>query len=131
MGGNLKVWGVLATQGITYVATANGWDRQASVSLAGRCAHVKPGKPWWASIAREDWPESLEESIDAVWDETHGDRQTELVVIGRHMDLARVEAALRSCLLSKRELAARPPETWQEVRITDGYTAAPRRKTCA
>lgn len=110
---------MLVTQGIAYVATANGWDRQASVSVAGRCAHVKPGKPWWASIARDDLPESLEEAIGAVWDERHGDRQTELVANGRHMDLARVEAALRSCLLSQRELATRPPEAWKEVRITD------------
>jgi hypothetical protein len=49
-----------------------------------------------------------------LWDETHGDRQTEVVVIGRHMDRERVEAALRSCLLSEKELAALDPETWDE-----------------
>ena len=35
------------------------------------------------------------------------------MVIGRKMDRQRVEAALRSCVLTDIELAAWPPETWE------------------
>ena len=64
---------------------------------------------------RNDWPEGLEEAILPLWDETHGDRQTELVVIGRHMDRTSVEAALKSCLLSEKEFASVKSDDLDEV----------------
>ena len=106
---------IVRAKGIAYVATSGGWNMQATLSLAGSRSYLIPGSPWWAKIEREDWPEGLSEAIMPLWDETHGDRQTEVVVIGRHMDRERVEAALRSCLLSEKELAALDPETWDEL----------------
>ena len=67
---------IFTLQGIAYVATANGWNLQGTVSLAGRCTSVIPGEPWWASIAKDDWPEGLGAAIHPLWDEVHGDRQT-------------------------------------------------------
>lgn len=61
-------------------------------------------------------PEGLSEAIAPLWDESHGDRQNELVVIGRHMNRNKVEAALQACLLTDEEFAAAPVETWEKVR---------------
>ena len=69
----------------------------------------------WATIPKEDWPAGLAEAIAPLWDETHGDRQNELVVIGRNMDKAAVDAALRRCLVTDAELAACPPEAWEQA----------------
>ena len=88
---------------------------QGTLSLAGRCTYLTPGSPWWANIEREDWPEGLAEAIAPLWNETSGDRQTELVLIGRDMNPARVKDALESCLLSEQELVAMPPEAWATV----------------
>jgi hypothetical protein len=104
---------IVRVKGIAYVATAGGWNMQATLSLAGSCTYVIPGSPWWAKLDRDEWPEGLSDAITPLWDETHGDRQTEVVVIGRHMDHERVEAVLRSCVLTDDELAASPPETWE------------------
>jgi hypothetical protein len=64
-------------------------------------------------------PEELSAAIAPLWDESHGDRQNELVVIGRHMDRMKVEAALQACLLTDEELKAAPVETWEKVRAFD------------
>lgn len=105
---------IVRAKGIAYVATAGGWNMQATLSLAGSRTYVIPGSPWWANLDRDDWPESLSDAIMPLWDETHGDRQTELVLIGRHMDRERVEATLKSCVLSDDEFAASPPEKWEK-----------------
>ena len=104
---------VVRAKGVAYIATAGGWNMQATLSLAGSRTYVIPGSPWWANLDEEDWPEGLSDAIMPLWDETHGDRQSEVVVIGRHMDHKSVEAALESCVLSANELAASPPETWE------------------
>ena len=77
--------------------------------------NLSSGSPWWANLDRDDWPEGLSDAIMPLWDEKHGDRQTELVIIGRHMDRERVEETLKSCVLSDDELAASPPENWEQM----------------
>ena len=67
---------------------------------------MAPGPAWWAATAREEWPAGLHETIDKLWHEEHGDRQTELVCIGQDLDPAAVEAALQACLLTKEEMAS-------------------------
>lgn len=104
-------------QGIAYIASAGGRTFQGTLSLAGRTASVLPGNPWWATVDTEDWPEGLEAAIAPLWDVRHGDRQSELVIIGRHMDKALVSAALDGCVLREDELAVAPPDAWAQVSV--------------
>jgi len=55
---------------------------------------------WLAAADPEDQERAMDEDPDirANWDEEVGDREIRLVVIGRHMDRAAIEAELDSCL---------------------------------
>ncbi|KAJ8611368.1 hypothetical protein CTAYLR_006478 [Chrysophaeum taylorii] len=95
---------VLRAKGIAYLATPRGWDHQCILSLAGRTASLLPGPLWWASVDCAEWPEGLADAIAPLWREGRGDRQNELVVIGRTMDHAAVFKALEACLLADDEI---------------------------
>ena len=84
---------------------------QAHAALAGTQFTLAAGPPWFAALARESWPEGLEEDIKPLWHEEHGDRQTELVCIGQELDHAAAEAALEACLLTDEEMAG-GHESW-------------------
>ena len=93
---------LLRLKGIAWIATR--YSQQAHAALAGTQFSLDPGPPWWDAIPRELWPETLEEDIKPLWHEEHGDRQTELVVIGRHLDHRAAEAAIHACLLTDAEM---------------------------
>ena len=94
---------LLRLKGIAWLAT---WHKtQAHAALAGTQFTMAPGPVWWAATSREEWPAGLHETIHELWDEKHGDRQTELVCIGHELDHAAAEAALRACLLTEEEMA--------------------------
>jgi len=93
---------LLRLKGIAWIATRH--SQQAHAALAGTQFSLDPGPPWWDAIPRELWPETLEEDIKPLWHEEHGDRQTELVVIGRHLDHRAAEAAIHACLLTDAEM---------------------------
>ena len=97
-----------------YVATPAGRQCQAIFSLAGRATSLTPGPLWWATIDRSEWPPEIAEAIQPLWDERHGERQSEFVVIGVNMDRDAVDAALRACLLTDEE-AQLPIEAWAEA----------------
>lgn len=101
---------VVRAKGVVWMASGPGQQLQATASLAGTRFTVLPGVPWWAVIPKSEWPEGLEEDIKPLWHEPHGDRQTELVVIGLHMDKDAVRAALTGCLLTDAEFAQGPTE---------------------
>jgi len=105
---------VVRAKGPVYVATPGGRDCQAILSLAGRVASLTPGPLWWASLDESEWPEELSEAIKPLWDEEHGERQSEFVVIGVRMDREAVEAALRTCLLTDAE-ARVPVGEWKSA----------------
>ncbi|NDJ79379.1 MAG: GTP-binding protein, partial [Chloroflexi bacterium] len=69
---------------------------------------------WWADTPRDDWPDDADEldEIEAMWDDSTGDRRQELVFIGLHMVHDPLLAALTDCLLTDEELAA-GPEAWR------------------
>ena len=93
---------LLRLKGIAWIATRH--SQQAHAALAGTQFSLDPGPPWWDAIPRELWPETLEDDIKPLWHEEHGDRQTELVVIGRHLDHRAAEAAIHACLLTDAEM---------------------------
>lgn len=109
---------VVRAKGVMWMASSPGQQLQATGSLAGTTFTVLPGAPWWAVVPKSEWPQGLEEDIKPLWHEPYGDRQTELVVIGLHMDKATVKAALTECLLSDDELAL-GPTSW--AKFTDPY----------
>ena len=68
---------------------------------------------WWAAIPKEQWPENLERDIAPLWDALYGDRQQELVVIGKGLDENAVRALLDDCLLRDNEMSG-GPEAWAQ-----------------
>ena len=110
---------LLRLKGISWVATRH--QLQAHAALAGTQFTLSPGAPWWDAMAREDWPEGLEEDIRPLWHDVYGDRQTELVCIGQELSCDEVAAALNDCLLTDDEMLG-GPEAWAE--LPDPFAAA-------
>ena len=87
---------------------------QGDFSLTGRNYSLLPGNPWWAEIGKENWPENLERDIAPLWHEPYGDRQQEIVIIGKNLDQAAITNALNECLVSDQDMGS-SQETWNEV----------------
>ena len=70
---------------------------------AGREMTATPYGEWVASLPEERQAEERagDESLNAEWDETYGDRQQKLVFIGQHMDKDVIAAALDACLVTE------------------------------
>lgn len=102
--GDLEV--VIRMKGFAWVATH--MEQQGVVAFAGRSFRLTPGPPWWANIDREAWPAGLSDAIAPLWHEPYGDRQNELVVIGRNMDADKIKSLLIACLLTEAEFALGP-----------------------
>ncbi|KAJ1634675.1 cobalamin synthesis protein cobW C-terminal domain-containing protein, partial [Pavlovales sp. CCMP2436] len=124
---------LVRAKGVAWLASRHA--RQATLALAGRLFSMEPGPPWWDAIDREAWPEGLAEDLKPLWREPHGDRQSEVVVIGVLMDRAAVEARLRRTLLTEAEMAAGPEawaaelpdpfaDTWDAAEAAEAATAA-------
>ncbi|MET0266262.1 MAG: GTP-binding protein [Duganella sp.] len=104
---DLALPGLIRAKGYIWLASRPQWA--VAYSRAGRIASVEPVGQWWAASDRAHWPPAGDpdrEAIEAVWAEPYGDRQNELVFIGRRMDRAALEAAFRDCVLSDAELAS-------------------------
>ena len=82
---------------------------------------MSPGPPWWAAIPRHFWPDGLAEELAACWDADHGDRRTELVLIGQELDHEAAREQLESCLLTAKEMAC-GEESW--LALADPWKAA-------
>ena len=108
---------VLRSKGIVWLASFNGI--QGEFSLAGNHFSLTPGNPWWAEIDKEHWPEGLEEAIKPLWDENHGDRQQEIVIIGQELDRDAITNALDACLLNDEEMAL-GEELWNHMSVDAG-----------
>lgn len=102
--------GIVRSKGLVWLATRN--DHAGEWSQAGNVFSLHTAGLWAAAVPRDEWPEDpdLTREIESVSQLPWGDRRTELVIIGRRLDQARVAAALKSCLLSDDELSAGPNE---------------------
>ena len=115
--------GLLRLKGFAWLATRN--KRQVVLAVAGTQFGVTPGPPWWAFLGREHWPKDLDTSA---WHESHGDRRTELVVIGQEIDHAAAAAALDACLLTEEEMEG-GEEAW--AKLPDPLTGVAAQATAA
>jgi len=97
---------VLRAKGFIWLATRPSFA--GVLSCVGRLRDLSQGQPWWAAVERDLWPEGLWDDLQTLWQEPHGDRMQEIVVIGSY-DRADVEARLDACLLTAEELAQ---ESW-------------------
>ena len=92
---------VIRSKGRVWVA---GRDEHAlHYSQAGPSARIEVGEQWIAAMSesRQEMQRRMHPDLD--WHETHGDRRTEVVFIGRGMDESTLRDAFESCLLSDAE----------------------------
>ena len=91
--------GVIRAKGHFWISTRPDWV--AEFSLAGALSSVKPMGTWWASVARENWPDhnGIDAYVQAHWQEPWGDRRQELVFIGAGIDWNALKAKLDACLV--------------------------------
>ncbi len=92
--------GVIRAKGLFWLATRPEWV--AEFALAGALSSVKAIGTWWATIPKENWPdtEGTREYLREHWQEPWGDRRQELVFIGSGIDWPSLNAALDDCLVN-------------------------------
>ena len=95
---------LIRAKGFVWFATRS--SIKAVFHKAGSVCSVEPGEEWWASLPRDQWPEDedMVGSIMSSWDPVHGDRATEIVVIGVELNEEDVVAAFDGCLLTDEEM---------------------------
>lgn len=73
---------------------------------AGLSATLRVGKRFWAAIPEAEWPtdETQRENIVQDWDTQYGDRETEIVFVGKGIDKPRLQGLLDGCLLQDEEM---------------------------
>ena len=113
---------VLRAKGFVWLT--NCPQLQGEFSLAGNHYSLLPGNPWWAEIDKSHWPENLEKDIAPLWDEIHGDRQQEIVIIGQSLNKAEITHALNKCLISEEEMKG-GQEGWDAIcsQVEDPFQA--------
>ena len=92
--------GVVRSKGTTWVA---GSELRQTVAQAGPSVRVTARGPWIASLpeVQRDMYKSNRPSLE--WDEEHGDRRTEYVVIGTDFDEASLRQRLEDALVTDDE----------------------------
>jgi G3E family GTPase len=105
--------GVLRSKGFFWLASRV--DRIGVWSQAGRVARLDVAGFWWASVPREEWPQTpgFSEAIMKTWDPAVGDCRQELVFIGIELDVDRIRQSLEDCLLTEEEFAG-GPRAWMK-----------------
>ncbi|WP_144927488.1 CobW family GTP-binding protein [Halorubrum salsamenti] len=93
---------VVRSKGTLWVA---GTDQRQRVGQAGRSVRVEALGPWIASLpaVERDMLRSNRPALD--WDDEHGDRLTEYVVIGTDIDEAAIRERLDDALVTDAEWA--------------------------
>ena len=100
---------IIRSKGLFWIASRSS---QALVwSSAGGSVKADPAGVWWDSMPfneRINYSSFVnnQDEIESGWDADFGDRKTELVFIGKSLDVKSITKVLESCLLSKDELIA-------------------------
>ena len=98
--------GVVRSKGSFWVASRPDWMGVWS-QAGGSCSAHFEGH-WFASLPQEEWNFDTQEDLESFqkdWDERFGDRQQEIVLIGKEMNREQLTLELDKCLLSEAELA--------------------------
>lgn len=99
---------IIRSKGLFWLASRPG---QALVwSQAGGSLRADSAGVWWSSMSFQQRTQYMafienQETIEAGWDKTFGDRKNELVFIGQDMDETKISAQLEACLATDEELA--------------------------
>lgn len=91
--------GVIRAKGFYW--TTHNPDEMSFLSLAGGVVRHETLSFWWAArlATGRARPEDRPDSVLRQWMEPHGDRRQELVLIGVHLDIPALVAALDACLV--------------------------------
>ncbi|MGG0848670.1 GTP-binding protein [Peribacillus simplex] len=103
---------VVRSKGFVWLATRN--DISGLLSQAGPSLTIQAAGNWIVSYPEEERMQILKnepELLDS-WDETFGDRITELVMIGINMNQKEIENTLDECLLTEAEMN----QDWSEFK---------------
>ena len=97
--------------GFFWLASRN--DMAGLISQAGASIMIQGAGEWVASYSEEEKRQTFEEEPELLerWDETFGDRMTELVFIGIEMEQKQIERSLDTCLLTEKEMN----EDWSKL----------------
>lgn len=95
---------VVRAKGFLWLATRN--NVAALLSQAGPSLTIENAGQWIAAYPEEEQQQILQEDPELLerWDEIHGDRMTELVLIGIGMDQKQITDSLENCLLTDDEM---------------------------
>lgn len=97
---------VVRAKGMIWIATRN--EAAYTLSQAGPSIQVGIMGYWVATASKTEQAEIFQEQpeILANWDLVHGDRMTELVIIGIDLDHTTIETCLDALLLTEEELTS-------------------------
>jgi G3E family GTPase len=95
---------VVRAKGFFWLASRN--DMCGLLSQAGTSIMIQGAGEWVAVYPETERQQILKEDPEllAKWDETYGDRMTELVFIGIDMNRQEIETSLDECLLTDEEM---------------------------
>lgn len=98
--------GVIRSKGFFWLATRMPYV--GVWSKAGEQTKLEMAGKWFATVPRKNWPEDPEEikSVLSNWQEPHGDRRQEIVLIGYadKMDESFLKECFDACLLNDEEM---------------------------
>ena len=102
---------IVRAKGFFWLASRN--DMAGLISQAGASIMIQGAGEWVASYSEEEKRQTFEEEPELLerWDETFGDRMTELVFIGIEMEQKQIERSLDTCLLTEKEMN----EDWSKL----------------
>jgi G3E family GTPase len=95
---------VVRAKGFFWLASRN--NMVGLLSQAGPSIMIQGAGEWIATYSKKEQQEILKEEPDLLrkWDELHGDRMTELVMIGIEMNHQEIVDSLDQCLLTNDEM---------------------------
>lgn len=100
---------IIRSKGLFWLADRP--DDALNFSQAGGSSRLEPAGVWWSSmsydqrLAYSDFREN-QSLIESKWHKDFGDRETELVFIGQHIDKNALILQLENCLLDESEVLA-------------------------